>query len=79
MMAGETVFTGAPHPGTELEVLYSSAYYLGFRDEFGMPYSRESIYFGSREAAEEALRIVNQTFPEEISFLSFMRDTEFRG
>ena len=45
MMKGETVLSGAPHPGTELEVLNSNAgYYLGYCDEAGFPYSRESQY-----------------------------------
>ncbi|MDX2265897.1 MAG: hypothetical protein NW215_13130 [Hyphomicrobiales bacterium] len=40
-----------------LEVLQSPAgYYLGTRDEDGMPYSRESIeYWRTREQAEAAL------------------------
>ena len=44
-MKGETVLSGAPHPGTKLEVLSSPAgYYLGYRDEDGLPYSRETEY-----------------------------------
>lgn len=46
MIKGETVLTGAEHPGTKLLVLESSAgYYLGFLDKDGAPYSRESDYF----------------------------------
>lgn len=56
MSFAETVMQGAPHPGTELEVLESPAgFYLGFRDEDGMPYSRETVYFGDRNSAEQVL------------------------
>lgn len=45
MMNGETVLSGAQHPGTKLEVLHSPAgYYIGFRDTDGLPYTRESVY-----------------------------------
>lgn len=55
-MKGETVLTGAEHPGTEIQVMHSNAgYYLGFRDENGMPYSRESCYFGDWESAKQVL------------------------
>jgi hypothetical protein len=54
MMKGETVLTGAPHPGTELEVMQSpgmaTGYYLGFREENGMPYSRETDYMPKDQA-----------------------------
>ena len=45
-MIGETVLSGAPFPkGGRLEVMESPAgYYLGFRDETGEPYSRETEY-----------------------------------
>ena len=66
-MKGETVSTGADHPGTKLEVLRSNAgYYIGFLDEEGMPYSRESHYFDERDAAEYVLKIV-EPFYEEIA------------
>jgi hypothetical protein len=53
----ETVLAGAKHPGTTLEVMESPAgFYLGFRDEDGIPYSRESGYFGDRGSAEQVLR-----------------------
>lgn len=57
MRFAETVIQGAKHPGTQLEVLESAAgFYLGFRDEDGLPYSRETIYFGDRASAELVLR-----------------------
>jgi len=66
MFKGETVATGATHPGTPLEVLQSAAgYYLGYRDEDGLPYSRESGYFANEEAASSALR----QFPCELEQL----------
>lgn len=56
MIPGETVLSGAGHPGTRLEVLKSAAgWYLGYRDEHGLPYSRESIYFRSQQQAERLL------------------------
>ena len=55
MIKGETVHSGAEHPGTPLEVLNTPAgYYLGFRDTDGAPYSRETGYM-TREDAEVAL------------------------
>jgi hypothetical protein len=52
----DTVIAGATHPGTTLEVLESAAgFYLGYRDEDGLPYSRESCYFGDRASAEQVL------------------------
>ncbi len=50
-MKGETVLSGASHPGTKLEVLSSNAgYYLGYRDEDGIPYSRETMYMSEATA-----------------------------
>lgn len=50
-MKGETVLSGAPHPGTDLEVLESGAgFYLGYRDTDGAPYSRESRYMPEKLA-----------------------------
>ena len=57
-MKGETVLSGAQHPGTELEVLSSGAgYYLGYRDEDGAPYSRETSYM-SAETATHMLKLI---------------------
>lgn len=54
MMKGETVLSGAPHPGTELNILCSGAgYYIGYETAEGEPYSRESIYFPTREEATD--------------------------
>jgi hypothetical protein len=51
-IAGETVLAGAPHPGTPLKILKSPAgWYIGFTDDSGLPYSRETDYFQSRESA----------------------------
>lgn len=56
---GETVLTGAKHPGTELCVMQSPAgFYLGYRDKDGMPYSRESDYFGDADSAKYVLRLL---------------------
>ena len=53
MMEGETVLSGAEHPGTGLRVMSSPAgFYLGFADQEHAPYSRETEYLSSREAAE---------------------------
>jgi hypothetical protein len=80
MLKGETVFSGAPHPGTELMVLKSAAgYYLGFLDKDDFPYSRESEYFVTGEAAKRALDLFNATPEEERPFLTFIRSDEFNG
>ena len=56
MIKGETVVTGAKHPGTKLEIMHSPAgWYLGFKDETGFPYSRETEYFDNLTRAEEVL------------------------
>lgn len=56
---GETVLTGAPHPGTDLSVMHSGAgYYLGFPDIDGGPYSRESGYFPDHESADRVLSVL---------------------
>lgn len=48
MMKGETVLSGAPHPGTKMEIMESGAgYYLGFRTKKGEPYTRETHYMQS--------------------------------
>lgn len=70
MFKGETVLTGAKHPGTEIEIfprwVYEDEmkqnpwYYLGFRDENGAPYSRETDYM-SLEEAEMMLRLIRTT------------------
>ena len=53
MMRKETVLSGGEHPGTELEVMGSSAgYYLGFRGPDGHPYSRETYYMTRKQAVE---------------------------
>ena len=59
MMAGETVLSGAKHPGTRLQVCESGAgFYIGFVDKDGAPYSRESVYFGDRESASYFLSLI---------------------
>ena len=56
MVSGETVLSGAPHPGTALRVLRTPAgWYVGFNTEGGAPYSRESAYFSSEAEAREFL------------------------
>jgi hypothetical protein len=45
MIPGETVLTGAEHPGTEIEVIHTPhGFYLGFKDKDGDAYSRETGY-----------------------------------
>lgn len=58
VMQGETVHRGAPlpYPGAMLRVCASPAgYYLGYVDEDGLPWSRESDYFKTVGAAGRAL------------------------
>lgn len=56
MIDGETVLSGAAHPGTVLRVCESAAgFYLGFHDADGSAYSRESEYFDSAEVAAAVL------------------------
>lgn len=51
MIPGETVLTGAKHPGTELKIMYSPAgYYLGFTTKDGDPYTRETDYLSETAA-----------------------------
>jgi len=57
MIFKETVTAGAPHPGTQPQVLCSAAgHYVGYLDEDGLPYSRETDYFADQQAAEDALK-----------------------
>lgn len=69
MMPGETILTGAPDTcrdcGVELklEVLRSAAgYYIGTQCDCG-PYSRESGYYMTRDAAQKDLDATNNTTP----------------
>lgn len=59
VMPGETVDTGAPLPyeGAVPEVITSGGgrYFIGYLDEEGLPYTRESEYYRTHELAEEAL------------------------
>ena len=58
MIKGETVLTGGEHPGTELEIIKTHAgHYLGFRDKYGMPYSRETYYM-PKSTAETVLALI---------------------
>jgi len=59
MMKGETVLSGAEHPGTKLEAMKSAAgWYLGYKDEDGMPYSRETDYFEHKAQALAILTVL---------------------
>lgn len=59
MMHGETVLSGARHPGTALEVMTSDAgWYLGFRGKDGFPYTRETIYLPTKAVANSALTMM---------------------
>lgn len=67
MRPKETILSGAPHrcPSCRVcapfEVLKSAAgYYIGTQCKCG-PYTRESIYYSSREEAEEDLREYRRT------------------
>lgn len=56
---GETVLTGAAHPGTMPAVMQSPAgWYVGFSDKDGMPYSRETKYLPSQDTAELVLSVI---------------------
>ena len=62
MIPGETILSGAPQTCPDcgvtlnLEVLQSAAgYYIGTQCRCG-PYTRESGYFKTRQAAEQALK-----------------------
>lgn len=56
MIPGETVLSGAAHPGTNLRVLASGGgYYIGYLTPTGEPYSRESNYFATFDEAQRAL------------------------
>lgn len=63
MIPGETVLSGAKHPGTELVLMnnheYINTFYLGFRNEDGSPYSRETEYM-TREQAEMILSLIRR-------------------
>lgn len=66
MFPKETVLTGADHPGTELMVMCSAAgYYLGYSDKEGMPYSRETVYFGDHDSADQVLRMFRRRQPQD--------------
>lgn len=64
MMNGETILSGASDVcsdcGTKLvmQVMETCAPYIGTQCACG-PYSRESIYFATREEAEAALKVWN--------------------
>lgn len=68
MLPGETIISGAsntcygdglirhPMQVMEFQILMSNAgYYIGTQCDYCGPYSRESGYFGSHEAARNAL------------------------
>ena len=59
MIPGETIRSGANHPDdvTEFMVMRSAAgYYIGTAEvATGFPYSRESHYYPTHEAAQKAL------------------------
>lgn len=53
MLKKETVLSGAKHPGTQLQIIGTSAgYYLGFRDKHGNPYTRETFYMTRTQACD---------------------------
>ena len=55
-LPGETVGTGADHPGTPLRVCWSAAgYYIGYLTVEGFPSSRESLNYWALEADAEAV------------------------
>jgi hypothetical protein len=65
MFPGETVLSGAKHPGTPLAVLQSAGgFYIGFLTDDGFPYSRETEYFATRADAEAALHQLNDALDD---------------
>ena len=64
VMVGETIATGAPdvcpHCKTKLvvKVMCSNQWYIGTECQCG-PYSRESMYYRTLKAAEDALKSGN--------------------
>ena len=53
MILGETVLSGAEHPKSPIRVLESGAgWYLGFTEENGIPYTRETVYMTEEKARE---------------------------
>jgi hypothetical protein len=77
MIFAETVLAGAPDPGTSPEVMSTPAgYYIGYRDEDGLPYSRETDYFADQQSAASALTAfvaALQTSPDQAKLLPFVR------
>jgi hypothetical protein len=56
-LPGETVATGAEIPNDTITIgvmMSAAGYYIGYSDEEGLPWSRESGYFASYEEAAEA-------------------------
>lgn len=81
MISGETIRSGAPdtcpdcHMNLVMQVLRSNAgYYIGTQCDCG-PYSRESGYFPTREAAYSAL----PAYLEDCSDAPEARSDEFRN
>ena len=59
MIPAETVLTGAEHPGTQLQIMFSpNGYYLGFTKD-GDPYTRETDYM-SESAAMLILELIRK-------------------
>ena len=62
MFKGETVLSGAKHPGTKPKVMHSGGgYYVGFiNKEDHVPHTRETRYFETKAEAEYWLRCIRQ-------------------
>lgn len=60
MFPGETVLSGASRPNTSPQIMTNGQgmLYVGFADEDGAPYSRETLYLKDRKEAELALHHV---------------------
>ena len=60
MFPKETVLSGANQPNTAPEIMTSAAgLYVGFKDETGAPFSRETHYLKDMREARLALMHVN--------------------
>ena len=77
MFPGETVVTGAPNPGTDPEIMSTPAgFYIGYRDEHGLPYSRETDYTTERGTAEiwlDIFKLAIEVSTDLVAALSFVR------
>jgi len=68
-LPGETVGTGADHPGTPLRVCSSPAgFFLGYSTREGLPYSRESLHYWALAADAEAALTTGEWEPRTTGY-----------